>query len=68
MQSKTVTVPNIGCNGCVRTIEGEISQLAGVSKVKGVVDSKSVTVEYDAPATWEGIVAKLKEIEYAPAE
>ncbi|MCB9452701.1 MAG: heavy-metal-associated domain-containing protein [Anaerolineaceae bacterium] len=68
MESKTFQVPNIGCNGCVRTIQNEVSELAGVAKVVGVVDTKMVTVEWDTPATWEQIVSTLKEIDYAPAE
>lgn len=67
MESKTFTVPNIGCNGCVRTIQSEVSELAGVKKVEGAVDTKMVTVEWDAPATWEQILATLTEIDYAPA-
>jgi len=68
MSSKTFEVPNIGCDGCVRTIQNELRQLAGVSKVEGDVDSRRVTVEWDDPATWEKIVETLTEIEYAPAE
>lgn len=68
MESKTFQVPNIGCNGCVRTIENEVGELAGVKLVKGVVDSKMVTVEWDTPATWAQIVSTLKGIDYAPAE
>lgn len=68
MDSKTFLVPNIGCNGCVSTIQNEVSELAGVKKVEGVVDTKTVTVEWDSPATWEQILATLTEIDYAPAE
>jgi len=68
MQTKTFQVPAIGCNGCVRTIESELGQMAGVVQVKGEVASKQVTIAYDAPATWEAIVAKLTELEYAPAD
>ena len=68
MQTKTFYVPNIGCGGCVRTIESELSQMVGIAKVKGEVTSKQVTVEYDAPASWEAIVAKLTELDYAPTE
>ncbi len=67
MESKTFQVPNIGCDGCVRTIKNEVSQIAGVKQVDGVVDSKTVTVEWDAPATWQQIESTLTEIEYPPA-
>lgn len=66
MESKTFKVPNIGCDGCVNTVKGELSDLEGVKTVIGAVDSKMVTVEYDAPASWEQIVSTLQEINYAP--
>lgn len=68
MERKTFQVPNIGCDGCVRTIKNELTELPGVQQVEGQVDSKTVTVEWQAPATWQQIVETLKEIEYAPAE
>ena len=68
MEQKTFKVPNIGCNGCVNTIKNEVSALSGVQRVEGNVDSKMVTVEWDNPANWATIKAKLEEIEYAPAE
>lgn len=68
MQSKTFLVPNIGCDGCVRTIKNEVGQLAGVKRVEGDVSSKRVTVEWDTPATWQQIVKTLEEVDYAPAE
>lgn len=68
MQSKTFEVPNIGCDGCVRTIKNELSEIAGVQQVDGAVDTRIVTVEWDAPATWQQIVDTLTEIEYAPAQ
>jgi len=68
MQTKTFQVPNIGCGGCVRTIEAELGQVPGVVQVKGDVSSKQVTVAYDEPSRWDVIVAKLIEIDYAPAE
>ncbi len=68
METKTFQVPNIGCEGCVRTIKNELSALAGVQQVEGSSDTRQVTVVFDTPATWEHIVAKLREIDYAPAE
>lgn len=68
MTEKTFNVPNIGCNGCVRTIVNELSELPGVQQVSGDVASKSVSITWDAPANWEAIRAKLVEIEYPPAE
>ncbi len=66
MDRKTFQVPNIGCDGCVRTIKTEVAQIQGVKVVDGVVATKTVTVEWDAPATWQQIESTLKEIDYAP--
>ena len=66
MTSKTFTVPNISCDHCTHTIKMEVGELAGVASVKADVDSKQVTVEWDAPATWEKIQAVLQEINYPP--
>lgn len=68
MESKTFKVPNIGCDGCVNTVKGELSDLEGVKTVVGVVDTKMVTVEYDAPTNWDIIVSTLEEIDYAPEQ
>ena len=67
MESKTVTVPAIGCDNCVRTITNEVSEISGVKTVTASVDSKHVTVEWTEPATWAAIEARLTEIEYPPA-
>jgi copper chaperone CopZ len=66
MESKTFQVPNIGCDGCVNTIKNEVSQIAGVQVVDAAVDTKTVTVKWETPATWEIINDTLKEIDYAP--
>ena len=66
MESKTFTVPNISCGHCTHTIEMEVGDIAGVSSVKAVQDTKQVTVEWDNPATWEKINATLQEINYPP--
>ena len=68
MATKTVKVPNVGCNGCVNTIKSEVGELAGVQKVEGNPDTQMITVEWDAPADWNSIQRKLAEIDYAPAE
>ena len=67
MERKTFQVPNIGCDGCVRTIKNEVGLISGVKQVDGVVATKTVTVEWETPATWQQIEETLKEIEYPPA-
>ncbi|MFQ5401578.1 MAG: metal-sensing transcriptional repressor [Anaerolineae bacterium] len=66
MTSKTFNVPNISCGHCTHTIETEVGELAGVTRVKADQASKRVTVAWDAPATWEKIAAVLQEINYPP--
>lgn len=67
MERKTFQVPAIGCDGCVKTIKTEVSQLPGVKQVDADVNTKMVTVEWDVPASWKNIESKLVEIDYAPA-
>lgn len=66
MTSKTFTVPNISCGHCTHTIEMEVVELAGVTKVTAIQDTKQVTIEWNDPATWEKIQATLQEINYPP--
>jgi copper chaperone len=67
MTKKTFIVPNISCGHCTRTIETELGELPGVTRVKAEAASKQVTVEWEEPATWDNIRALLEEINY-PAE
>lgn len=60
-------VPNISCGHCVNTIEMEVGELAGVQSVKASNETKSVEINFDAPATEEQIKALLKEINYPTA-
>ncbi|MCB8984674.1 MAG: cation transporter [Ardenticatenaceae bacterium] len=66
MESKTFTVPNISCGHCTHTIEMEVGDLAGVKSVKADQASKQVTVQWEAPATWNEIQSLLQEINYPP--
>jgi len=68
METKKLSVPNISCGHCVMTIKKELGEVAGVSKVEGDPDGKSITLEWDAPATLEKIKETLKEINYPAAD
>ena len=68
MTTKTFTVPNISCGHCTHTIEMEVGDLAGVTSVKAEQESKQVTVEWRAPASWEQIKSLLQEINYPVQE
>ena len=67
MEKQTLLIPNITCGHCVMSIKNELSELEGVKMVVGDPESKRVTVEWETPATIEGIKNTLKEMNY-PAE
>jgi len=67
MTTVTYSVPAISCGHCTKTIETEVSELQGVQSVKAEIDSKKVTITFDAPASEETIKSLLAEINY-PAE
>ncbi|GAB5494323.1 MAG: hypothetical protein Phog2KO_45380 [Phototrophicaceae bacterium] len=68
MESKTFQVPNMTCNGCVNTVRAEIEELSGIVNVEVNKPAQLVTVEYQAPASWDTIKSALVEIEYPPVE
>ena len=67
MTTVTYTVPAISCGHCTHTIESEVGEMTGVQSVKAEIDTKKVTITFDAPASEDGIKALLAEINY-PAE
>jgi copper chaperone CopZ len=66
MDSKTFVVPNISCGHCVHTNQNEVSEVKGVKSVKADQQTKVVTVQWEAPATWAEIEKLLTEIDYPP--
>ncbi len=64
---ETFSIPNISCRHCTMSIQNELSELPGVSRVEGDVEAKTVTVEWDEPASREKILETLKEINYPAA-
>jgi copper chaperone len=67
MSTETLSIPNISCGHCVSAIESELAEMEGVTSVKADAGSKTVTVQWDAPASIERIRTTLTEINY-PAE
>jgi copper chaperone len=67
MTKETLSIPNISCGHCVMSIKNELSELDGVTTVVGDPGNKSVTVEFESPATLEQIKETLKEINYPAA-
>lgn len=68
MEITKFSIPNITCGHCVMTIQREMGEIDGVSKVAGDPETKEITVEWDAPATLDEIKSTLKEINYPVAE
>ncbi|MBW1607671.1 MAG: heavy-metal-associated domain-containing protein [Deltaproteobacteria bacterium] len=64
MEKETFSIPNISCGHCVMSIKNELNDLEGVSSVEGNAENKSITVEWNSPATLEKIRDTLKEINY----
>jgi copper chaperone len=67
MAKQTLSIPNISCGHCVMAIKNELNEMEGVKSVKGSIESKTVDIEWDAPATLEKIKSTLKEINYPAA-
>ena len=68
MSTKTFTIPAISCGHCVHTVEREVSEISGVTRVSADEQTKQVIIEWDEPATWDQIKDLLVEIEYPPQE
>ncbi|MBW2557134.1 MAG: heavy-metal-associated domain-containing protein [Deltaproteobacteria bacterium] len=64
MEKETFSIPNISCGHCVMSIKNELNDLEGVSSVEGNAENKSITVEWNSPATLEKIRDTLREINY----
>ena len=64
METKTFQAPAIHCGHCTMTIERELGEMEGIKSVKATQDSKTVTVSWEAPATWDKIKALMDEIGY----
>ena len=67
MTTVTYTIPNISCQHCVRTIQMELSELAGVRAIEADAQTKQVTITFEAPASEEQIRAVLAAINYPAA-
>ena len=64
MSQATLTVPNISCGHCVSAIESELAEMEGLTSVKADAETRTVMVQWNAPATLEGIRTTLTEINY----
>ena len=67
MTKETFSISNISCGHCVMSIKNELNELDGIKLVEGDPENKSITVEFESPATLEQIKETLKEINYPAA-
>ena len=67
MEKQTFSIPNISCGHCVMSIKNELNEIEGIKAVEGDPASKTITVEWEAPAALEDIKAALKDINYPAA-
>ena len=67
MTQEIFHIPNISCGHCTGTIEKELKEVDGIKSVLGDIGGKTVTVQFEAPATRETILATLEEINYPAA-
>ena len=67
MEKHKFSIPNISCDHCVRAIKDELSDLDGVNNIEGDADKKTVTVEWEDPASIDLMKKALAEIDY-PAQ
>lgn len=68
MEKERFSIPNITCGHCVMTIQRELAEISGVSKVEGDPAAKEITIDWDAPATLEKIKSTLREINYPASD
>lgn len=66
MSEKTVNIPDMSCGHCLGAIKREAGEISGVTSVEGDVNTKDVTIKWDAPAQWDAIEAALKDAGYPP--
>jgi copper chaperone CopZ len=67
MEKETFSIPNISCGHCVMAIKNELGEMEGVESVEGSPEAKTISVEWQSPATVEKIKETLKEINYPAA-
>jgi len=64
MEKQNFTIPNISCGHCVMAIKNELDDMDGIKLVEGDPPNKTITVEWEAPASIDRIRSKLEEINY----
>jgi len=64
MEKQSFQISNISCGHCVAAIQKELTELEGIMRVEGDPGAKSVSIEWELPATAGRIKEKLSAIGY----
>lgn len=67
MKKIELKINNISCSHCVNAIKNELLDIRGVKTAEGNPRNKTMTIEFEDPATEAEILKILQEINY-PAE
>ena len=68
MEERTVDIPSIHCEHCVKTIERELREdVQGLLEVHADAASKRAVIRWGPPASWREIAGVLEEIGFPPA-
>lgn len=68
MEERTVRITSITCSHCVQTIRRELGEIDGIESVDASPVTRTATIRWQSPATWEIIRRTLEEIGYSPEE
>ena len=64
MTETTLSVPEIHCDHCKKSIEGAVTALEGVASAEVSVEQATVSVGFDAPASIESIIGAIEDQGY----
>lgn len=68
MRELVVSVPEISCGHCKAAIEGALRPLVGVNSADVDVDTRTVRVRLDPPATVADVTAAIEAQGYSVAD
>lgn len=65
MNATTLSVPGISCQHCKMSIEGAVSELAGIDTVEVDIASRTVELNFDeAAVALDQIISAIEEVGY----
>ncbi len=67
METNNITIANLSCGGCVKTITKKLTAIKGVEKVSVSLETNNVTVDHDETVNREQLTKMLFSIGYPEA-